>query len=153
LKVIGYRHTGLIVENLELSLDFYKDFLKLEVIQVNTDDSDYISQITGLENLTARYAKLSVPGGAVLELLSYPSHPEKRVKRMVHQPGEAHLAFQVESIDTAFTSVLEENLPYLSIPVLSSEKIARVFFVLDPDGYRIEFVEMLTDSYNWTVDE
>ena len=153
MKVIGYRHTGIIVDNLDISLVFYRDFLKLEVIQINVDDSDYISQITGVNNLRARYAKLFVPGGALIELLSYPSHPGKRVDRTVIQPGEAHLAFQVESIDDAFKSVLEENLRYLSKPVLSSEKIAKVFFVLDPDGYRIEFVEMLTDNYNWTVDE
>jgi len=153
LNIIGYRHTGLIVEDLDKSLDFYKNFLNLELIQINTDESDYISEITGVKNLKAKYAKLTVPGGSVIELLSYPSHPEKRVERKVHQPGEAHLAFQVESIDSAFESVVKKNFKYLSQPVLSSEKIAKVFFVLDPDGYRIELVEMLTENYVWKIDE
>jgi catechol 2,3-dioxygenase-like lactoylglutathione lyase family enzyme len=152
LNVIGFRHTGLIVEDLEKSLVFYKNFLKLEVIQLNFDDSAYISEITGVDNLKAKYAKLSVPGGTVIELLTYPSHPENRVERKVHQPGEAHLAFQVESVDSAFEAVVTENIKYLSKPVLSSEKIAKVFFALDPDGYRIEFVEMLTDDYVWEID-
>ncbi len=153
MKIIGYRHTGLIVEDLDKSLKFYKDFLNLELIQVNFDESDYISEITGVSNLKAKYAKLLVTGGSVIELLSYPSHPEKRVDRKVHQPGEAHLAFQVQSIDSAFESVCKTNFQYLSKPVLSSEKIAKVFFVLDPDGYRIEFVEMLTDNYVWKIDD
>ena len=151
MKVIGYRHTGLIVKNLQESLNFYEKFLNLTVIQMHMDDTPYIARITGIDNLKAEYAKLLVPGGAVIELLSYPSHPEKRVERMIHQPGEAHLAFQVDSIESSFASVLLAGIPFLSEPVLSSEKIAKVFFLLDPDGYRVELVEMLTDNYSWKV--
>ncbi len=140
------------MEDLYTSLNFYEKFLNLKVIQVNIDQSSYIAQITGIDNLKAEYAKLSVPGGSVIELLSYPSHPEKRVERLIHQPGEAHLAFQVESIKSSFESVVRAGIPYLSEPVLSSEKIAKVFFILDPDGYRVELVEMLTDNYSWKVD-
>jgi len=149
MTVIGYRHTGLIVSDLKKSLEFYEGFLKLEVLQNNKDESDYIAEITGLNGLIAEYAKLLVPGGSVLELLTYPSHPELRGKRKIHQPGEAHLAFQVNSIEDMFTKVVSAKIPYISPPVLSSEKIAKVFFCLDPDAYRIELVEMLTDSYSW----
>jgi catechol 2,3-dioxygenase-like lactoylglutathione lyase family enzyme len=149
MTVIGYRHTGLIVSDLKKSLEFYEGFLKLEVLQNNRDESDYIAEITGLNGLIAEYAKLLVPGGSILELLTYPSHPELRGKRKIHQPGEAHLAFQVNSIEDMFTKVVSAKIPYISPPVLSSEKIAKVFFCLDPDAYRIELVEMLTDSYSW----
>jgi len=149
MTVIGYRHTGLIVSDLDKSLDFYQGFLKLEVLQNNRDESDYIAEITGLNGLIAEYAKLLIPGGSVLELLTYPSHPELRAKREIHHPGEAHLAFQVNSVGDMFNQVVSAKIPYISPPVLSSEKIAKVFFCLDPDGYRIELVEMLTDSYSW----
>jgi|LakMenEpi03Aug12_release.lakeMendotaPanAssembly.Ray.scaffolds.fasta_scaffold876564_2 catechol 2,3-dioxygenase-like lactoylglutathione lyase family enzyme len=149
MTVIGYRHTGLIVSDLDKSLDFYQGFLKLEVLQNNRDESDYIAKITGLNGLIAEYTKLLIPGGSVLELLTYPSHPELRAKREIHHPGEAHLAFQVNSVEDMFSQVVSAKIPYISPPVLSSEKIAKVFFCLDPDGYRIELVEMLTDSYSW----
>jgi catechol 2,3-dioxygenase-like lactoylglutathione lyase family enzyme len=151
MAVIGYRHTGIIVSDLEKSLEFYHGFLNFELLQKHRDDSQYISEITGIQGLVADYAKLAIPGGIVLELLTYPSHPEIRAKRKIHQPGEAHLAFEVDSVENMFNQVSEQGILYLSAPVLSSEKIAKVFFCLDPDGYRIEFVEMLTESYSWKL--
>ena len=151
MTVIGFRHTGIIVSDLEKSIDFYHGFLNFKILQRHRDDSEYISEITGLQGLVAEYAKLSIPGGIVLELLTYPSHPEVRVERKIHQPGEAHLAFEVNSIEDMYRKAMVKNISCLSVPVLSSEKIAMVFFCLDPDGYRVEFVEMLTNSYSWKI--
>jgi catechol 2,3-dioxygenase-like lactoylglutathione lyase family enzyme len=149
VKVIGYRHTGIIVKNLDESLSFYEDFLGLKLLQKHIDDSEYISKVTGINGIIADYAKLEIPGGQILELLSYPSHNFLRAERGLIQPGEAHLAFQVSSIEDAYASVVAANIPYISAPIISSEKIAKVFFCLDPDKYRVEFVEMLSDSYSW----
>ena len=149
MPIVGFRHIGIIVSDLKRSLDFYEGILKLKLIQNAKDDSDYISEITGLNGLVAEYAKLLIPGGNVLELLTYPSHPLLRVARDIHQPGEAHLAFEVSSAEEMYSLIVRRNIPYISAPVLSSEKIAKVFFCFDPDGYRIEIVEMLTDSYSW----
>ena len=143
IEVIGFRHTGLIVTNLAESMKFYRDILGFKVLQEHFDNSNYISEITDIPNLSARYAKLLIPGGTVLELLTYPSHAISRSLRQIHAPGEAHLALQVKSIEETFLKVQKFNLQYLSKPVLSSEGIAKVFFVIDPDGYRIEFVEMV----------
>jgi catechol 2,3-dioxygenase-like lactoylglutathione lyase family enzyme len=147
--IVGFRHTGLVVNNLEKSLDFYESFLGLRVLQKHRDDSDYISEVTGFESIVAEYVKLEIPGGHVLELLSYPSHKYPNNKKELIEPGEAHLAFQVESIDKAYSSIISAKIPVVSKPVTSSENIAKVFFCLDPDNYRIEFVEMLTNNYSW----
>lgn len=143
LKIVGYRHTGIIVKNLSESLIFYRDVLGLKVIQEHIDSSEYISTITGLEGLIAEYAKLEIPGGSVLELLMYPSHilPKKEIP--IYSVGEAHLAFSVESADKAHSYLSRLGIPCLSRPVVSSEKIAKVFFCLDPDNYRVEIVEMI----------
>lgn len=151
MAVIGYRHTGLIVSDLEKSLDFYHSFLGLEVVQIHVDRSQYISEVTNVKDIVAKYAKLRVPGGTTLELLSYPSHPRSRVDRQLIQPGEAHLAFEIYSASDMYEKVKFAGIQCLSAPVLSSEKIANVFFCLDPDGYRIEFVEMLTSNYEWKI--
>jgi catechol 2,3-dioxygenase-like lactoylglutathione lyase family enzyme len=143
LKVVGFRHTGIIVSNLENSLNFYHKILGLEMVQEHTDSSAYISKITKLPSLTAKYAKLRIPGGAIIELLTYPSHPTSKAVSMLHQVGEAHLAFAVESAANSFSALKRNGIVCLSEPVLSSEKIAKVFFCLDPDNYRVEIVEML----------
>ena len=43
----------------------------------------------------------------------------------------------------AYNKLIENNVRIISMPVLSSEKIAKVFFCFDPNDVRIELVEML----------
>ena len=63
--VKGYRHTGIICEDIEKSLYFYKDLLGFRVIQDFWDDSDYINKITGLQNSNVHMIKLEADDGTV----------------------------------------------------------------------------------------
>ena len=141
--VIGYRHTGIIVKDMEKSLEFYRDFLGLEVIQEFTDTSEYINKITGISKGSAHFIKLKMHDGTVLELLEYPSHPSEPHQISIINVGVAHIALRVGSTSKAYNFLKSKNVGILSEPVLSSEGIAKVFFCLDPDGIRVELVEML----------
>ena len=50
---------------------------------------------------------------------------------------------KVKSSKDAYYFLKSKGVKLLSEPVLSSEGIAKVFFCLDPDGIRVELVEML----------
>ena len=141
--VIGYRHTGIIVNDMESSLQFYRDFLGLEVIQEFTDDSEYINKITGIEKGRAHFIKLKMPDKTVLELLEYPSHKTKPHKLSILNVGVAHIALRVKNGQESYEFLKSKGVKILSEPVLSSEGIAKVFFCLDPDGIRVELVEMI----------
>ncbi len=141
--VVGYRHTGIIVQNMDESLRFYKDILGLELIQEFTDDSDYINKITGINNGVAHFNKLKMQDGTVLELLQYPTHPTQKHNLGILNVGVCHVALRVENALEAHKSLVKKGIKVLSEPVLSSEGIAKVFFCIDPDGVRVELVEML----------
>lgn len=141
--VCGYRHAGIIVGDMDKSLFFYRDILGLEVIQEFTDDSDYINEITGIENGVAHFVKLKMGDGTVLELLEYPTHPTEAHHLSILNVGVCHIALQVYSSEEAYAKLVSKNVKVLSRPVLSSEGIAKVFFCLDPDGVRVELVEMV----------
>jgi len=49
--VVGFRHVGIITEDIDKSLLFYRDILGLEVIQEFEDSSDYTNEITNLKKL------------------------------------------------------------------------------------------------------
>lgn len=140
--VCGYRHTGIIVSNMKASVQFYRDILGLEVIQEFTDNSDYINTITGIENGVAHFIKLRMLDGTVLELLEYPTHPTQSHNLSILNVGICHIALRVQSAEEAHKFLLQQNVKVLSKPTLSSEGIAKVFFCLDPDGVRVELVEM-----------
>jgi len=141
--VRGYRHTGIICENIAESLEFYRDLLGLSVIQDFWDDSEYINKITGISGGNVHMIKLKADDGTVLELLDYVSHPTDLIEQEVYNVGAGHIAFQVYDIDLAYEDLLAKGVKFISEPVLSSEGIAKVCFCFDPSNTRIELVEML----------
>ncbi len=144
MKIVkGYRHTGIICKDLQKSLEFYKDFLGLEVIQDFWDDSDYINEITGMIGANVHMIKLKADDGTVVELLDYVTHPTDIIKQEIYNVGACHIAFQVYDIEQAYNDLLQKEVNFLSGPVLSSEGIAKVCFCMDPNNTRIELVEML----------
>ena len=144
MKVVkGYRHTGIICEDISKSLEFYRDKLGLVVIQDFWDDSDYINKITGISNGNVHMIKLKADDGTVVELLEYVTHPAKLIEQEIYSPGACHFAFQVYDIEQAYKDLSSKGIKFLSEPVLSSEGIAKVCFCFDPNNTRIELVEML----------
>tara|TARA_B100000519_G_scaffold74233_1_gene63829 strand:- start:102 stop:545 length:444 start_codon:yes stop_codon:yes gene_type:complete len=141
--VVGYRHTGIITKDINKSLYFYKDILGLQEIQDFTDSSDYINEITGLNGAIAHFIKLKCLDGSVIELLEYPSHQTEPINASIINVGICHIALRVHNADDAYDRLMNEKIKVISKPVLSSEGIAKVFFCLDPDGVRVEIVEML----------
>ena len=141
--VVGYRHTGIITKDINKSLYFYKNILGLQLIQDFTDSSDYINKITDLKGAIAHFIKLKCLDGSVLELLEYPSHQTEPIKSSIINVGICHIALRVNNADYTYKKLVDEKIKVISKPVLSSEGIAKVFFCLDPDGIRVEIVEML----------
>jgi len=141
--VVGYRHTGIITRDINKSLYFYKNILGLRLIQDFTDSSDYINEITGLKGAIVHFIKLKCLDGSVLELLEYPSHQTESIKSSIINVGICHIALRVNNANDAYKKLVDEKIKVISKSVLSSEGIAKVFFCLDPDGVRVEIVEML----------
>jgi len=141
--VKGYRHTGIIVKDMKKSLHFYRDILGLQVIQDFSDSSEYINKITGIKNADVHMIKLKAKDGTVLEILEYLNHPTELVEQPIYNVGASHIAFQVNNADETYKILKDKGIKIISEPVLSSEKIAKVFFCLDPNKVRIELVEML----------
>ena len=144
MKVVkGYRHTGIICKDISISLEFYRDYLGLEVIQDFWDDSDYINDITGVSGANVHMIKLKADDGTVVELLDYVTHPTELIEQEIYNVGACHIAFQVYDIEKAYRELSRNGVSFLSKPILSSEGIAKVCFCLDPNEVRIELVEML----------
>ena len=141
--VIGYRHTGIIVKNMEKSLYFYRDILGLEVVQNYSDGTDYINKITGITNADVHMIKLKAKDGTIVEILEYRNHPTELMEQQIYNAGACHIAFQVKDANQTYNILKDKGITIISQPILSSEGIAKVFFCLDPNNVRIELVEML----------
>ncbi|MFZ3169722.1 MAG: VOC family protein [Candidatus Methanoperedens sp.] len=140
----NFRHTGIVVSDMEGSLKFYRDLLGLKVIKDFSEKGDYIDSILGLSGVHLRMVKLVTADGSMIELLQYLSHPNQPpIKSGICNLGCSHIAFTVDNIDEEYRRLLENGVRFNCSPYISPDGYAKVAFCHDPDGTSIELVEIL----------
>jgi lactoylglutathione lyase len=124
---VQYIHTCYRVLDLDRSIDFYTNKLGLELSRRVPIGDD------------ATNAFLAVPGDPEPHLELTLNHGREEPYPLGE--GYSHVAFTVEDLD-AMARKLEEvgGVDFESKPHAMSSG-SRIFFVRDPDGYRIEFIE------------
>ena len=141
-----FRHTGIIVKDMEESVKFYQEILGCKIAQDFTDDSDYINTVLGIKKANIRMVKMLTKDDIMIELLEYVTHPTGIPDLPFYHTGICHIAFEVKDIDKLYESLISNRIEVISKPLLSSEGFAKVCFCVDPNGVRIELVEILSQS-------
>ena len=123
-----YVHTCYRVLDLDKSIEFYRDKLGLELVRKTPIGDD------------ATNAFFGVPGDPEPRLELTLNHDQEQPYEL--GDGYSHVAFAVEDLD-ALSDKLEEagDVDFESKPHAMGGGSTRLFFVKDPDGYRIEFIE------------
>ena len=138
------RHTGIIVKNLEESLRFYQDLLGFKICRQMEEEGSFIDEILGLKNVLVTTVKMLIPDTEdMLELLYYHSQVSKKNIRKIDDIGIGHIAITVDDIDSLFLTLKNNNICFISSPVISSDGLAKVAFCKAPEGTFIELVQEL----------
>jgi catechol 2,3-dioxygenase-like lactoylglutathione lyase family enzyme len=143
-------HVGLTVRDLEASLAFYRDVVGFDVTERLHRRSAAFDRLMGHEASTevkVAYLDLS---GFTLQLIEYVSGSGPALELGHDKAGNPHFCFYVD--DAAATrSALEQRgdveitsgLTQVSPTMLS-------FYVNDPDGVPVEFLESTAPVEDWT---
>lgn len=120
-------HSMIRVFELDKSLDFYNKALGLSV----EDRFDF----DGFSLIYLRNEETSFE----LEL----TYNHDQQEPYTHGSGYGHLAVSVENIDKHYQIVSEFGLDPTPVKEFfhNNERLAKFFFLQDPDGYKIEFIE------------
>jgi len=123
-KVTKFLHTRYRVNDLQRTVDFYKNVLGLE--EIRRHKSPRGSELVFLQ----------VPGSETqIEITYFPGSGPVQV-----QPDLTHLAFEVESLESFGKHLEKLGLKYSDGPTASSS--GSVFAFIDaPEGYEIELIE------------
>ncbi len=136
------RHFGIVVSDIEKSLEFYRDLLGFEIKVDALEEGKFIDTILGLEKVKVRTVKMIADDGNLIELLSYQSHGGKKMEnKEIFDIGASHPAFTVEDIDFEYKRLKEKGIRFISSPQLSPNGKAKVVFCFDPDNVPVELVE------------
>jgi len=137
------RHTGIVVEDLETSMCFYRDLLGFQVKKQMEESGSFINTILDLERVAVTTVKMAAPDGQMIELLKFKTHPSRKSARSINDIGITHIAFTVDDIDRKYQQLAGAGISFVSPPQTSRDGLARVTFCRAPEGTFIELVEEL----------
>ena len=138
--IVGFRHTGITVKEMERALAFYCGLLGLE------KRTDRISpeggRFVGAPGASIRICVLALPdSNAEIELLEYRNAGGASVQPRLVDPGAAHTSFWVSDVEQLYADLVAHGVPVLAdlIEPLSGRK---KFYARDPDGFWLELTEV-----------
>lgn len=143
--VTGFFHAGITVRDMETSLRFYRDGLRLPIYFDKLLDGDYLRTVLALDFSEIRAVYLAIPGGGFIELLEYRGIERLPAASRPSDYGAGHLCLYVDGID-ALVDRLESCGGRARSPgavdITSGPNAgARSIYMLDPDGYCVELFQ------------
>jgi len=142
--ILGTRHTGLVVRNLDKSLEFYHDLLGFKIVKRMTESGDYIDKIVGIPDAVIEWVKLELPDRSLVELLEYKSgleDTETDPQYPSNKHGCSHIAFTVDNISGLNDLLTQNGYVCKHEPLNSPDGKVKVMYCHDPDGIILEMVE------------
>lgn len=132
-------HVDLFVSDLESSVAFYQEVFGAHVIDTSDEENDIAKYYSSGKSMRCSMAILRFSMiGATLELMQLKDAP------MPPSPLQGSISFHVNNLDQ-FRSQIEEKgvrVDSETYSVVSHGGVrSRLFFIVDPDGHRLEIVE------------
>ena len=135
-------HVALGVADLERSLEFYRDFLGMEVLMELDIVDDRIGRVIGIPNAKCKIVHLK-KGETILELFHYYDPKGRNRARSLSQidHGLIHIGFQVNDFHTHVAELRKRNVEFLGEPMEFRPDVWIVYF-RGPDGEVCEFRQL-----------
>ena len=137
LEILGFSHVCVAVSDAARSLAFYRDLLGFDVFFDVALDGPSMDAVTGEPGAKGRMIG-GLLGGVVVELLEF-GHRQLAPPGGPARLGYTNISLSVADLDAAYDRVERSGLAHAQRPVEIGG--VRMFFVTDPDGTPIEFVE------------
>ncbi len=122
--MLGVWHFSFTVSDLDAAVDFYTRILGFECIHRQQQSNEYTRRLVGYPDADLRIAQLVIPGQPRglsthdLELVQYVAPHGERGDFNICNPGQAHLALAVESMDEEYSRLVEAGVEFFSEPNL-----------------------------------
>ena len=141
--MVKLRHIGIVVNDMDTSIQLYKDIFNLEVIWNKIEKGNFIDKLLGIDNVKVHTVKLKDSNGGIIELLQYISHPTLPTYDKINRIGCSHFAITVDNIDNIYKKLIKFGLKFKNKPQISADGNVKVAFCRDQDKVLIEIVEEL----------
>jgi len=144
--ITHFRHTGIVVADLDASLQFYVDTLGFSVTKRMEETGAHLDRVLALEGVQVTTVKMAAPDGFLIELLYYQSHQQPVEQRELCTVGIGHIALQVDDIEAVYAKLMGAGVHFNAEPQTSPDGYAKLTFCQAPEGTFIELVQVLGGS-------
>ena len=137
IKTFG--HIGLSINDMETSLEFYRDFLGMKVLMDLDIRDDRIARVLGIPGAKCRIVHLEL-GSTVLELFEYTNPRGDNIAKGMRQydHGISHIGFEVSEIHKHLKKLQERGYALLG-ELVEFRPGVWVAYCRGPDGEVVEF--------------
>jgi catechol 2,3-dioxygenase-like lactoylglutathione lyase family enzyme len=154
------QHVGIVVNDMEECLGFYRDLLGLRVLDAGVAEGEDVQTLLASPGLRLAYAELDLGRGQVLELLEVLDGADRddlgtslgvaasgsRPRDAGLWPGVAHFAIEVDDIDDVASRLASAGYPLRSDPVVLQEEGrwhgVKAVYSQDPNGTLVEICQL-----------
>ena len=144
--MVFIRHIGVVVTDIEQSLQFYRDILGFKILKKADESGTCLDNFLNMQNTNVTTIKMIDPNNNILELLYFNSHLESsdtNKSRRLTEIGCSHFALTVNDLDALYSTLKEQGIEFNYPPQVSDDGNVKIAFCRDPDGTFIEMVEEL----------
>jgi len=161
-----FHHVGLTVVDVEKSWRFYSEVVGmtlwdqdkelgvkapeerrseagsggLELLSIHSDAFDELTNNPGSQ---IKYVNLrSADGALIYQLIEYVAGGGSRLEPDHHRAGSMHLSFFVDDVDVKRAELKGRGDAAIASDIVQITPSMRSFYVTDPDGIPIEFIEI-----------
>lgn len=137
-----FRHTCIIVKDLDKSLDFYRDILGLRVVKKLTVKGEYPETAFNIKGIKLTYVKLRTPTQSKNRPPIFELHYWENPK-IKPEPGYNHISFTVDNLEDEYKRLSKLGVRFISKPIKAPDNKTKICFGYDADENLIEFVQDL----------
>ena len=142
--MVEIRHTGIVTDNLNKSLRFWRDLLGFKIKKTQIEKSNLLDQIFNYKKVKVKTIKLSDNKKNLIEILYFYNAPKiKKKKIKPYNVGMTHLSITVRNINNLYTKLLKNKIKFNSAPQISQDGNVIMTYCMTPEGYYLELVEVL----------
>ena len=142
--ITNIRHTGITVQNLKKSTNFFINVLGFKLKKKMNEHGTYIDNMLNLNKVKVTTVKLKAPDGSLIELLKFKNYKDKKKwSGKIYSTGLTHMAFSVKNLDKSYKILKKKGVIFNAPPQLSPDGFAKVTFCKGPENFFIELVEEL----------
>lgn len=140
-----YKHTNLVAADWRKLAGFYQHVFGCEPVPPErTAIGEWVERCTGVPGAEVHGVHLRLPGygrdGPTLEIFQY-NKAEQRPATVINRPGLAHLAFEVDDVETARDEVIAASgkcVGQLVTIEIHGAGTITLIYMTDPEGNIIE---------------